>query len=236
MGESFSGTIRHDVEDKKYLDYGKKHTCVFKLGGIVEENGEEVKYHGSCTAVSKRWVVTAAHVVKVEGLKRIFLFVGEKEVPIEKVILSPEFKGSFGSTDLALCRISEDLDLTRYPELYEGSDELGKICGISGCGRTGNGITGANLDSDKKRAGSNKVEAVSDGALYCNMSRHGPTELEFLISHGDSGGGLFIDGKLAGVNSSVLSKDGKTDSNYGDESCHTRISKHREWIKKIISD
>jgi hypothetical protein len=39
---------------------------------------------------------------------------------------------------------------------------------------------------------------------------------------------------LAGVNSSVLSKDGNTDSNYGDESCHTRISRYKEWIEETI--
>ena len=67
------------------------------------------------------------------------------------------------------------------------------------------------------------------------MNRNNPTELEFLISHGDSGGGLFIDGQLAGINSSVLSKDGKTDSNYGDESCHTRISRYKDWLDDVMN-
>lgn len=228
----FSGTIRHDVPDRKYLSYGEDHKCVFKLNGIIEKDGKEIQYFGSCVAISDQWIVTAAHVV--EDSKRNFLIVGKKEIPIEKTIICPEYTGSFGSTDLAICKLSEKLDLPFYPEMYSNNDEIGKVCGIAGFGKTGTGLTGARLDAGEKRAGSNKIESVSEGALYCVMDRKRPTELEFLISHGDSGGGLFIDGKLAGINSSVLCSDGETDSNYGDESCHTRISKYIGWIKETI--
>lgn len=228
----FSGTIRHDVPDKKYLSYGEEYECVFKLDGIIEKDGKEIRYFGSCVAISDQWIVTAAHVV--EDSKRNFLIVGKKEIPIEKTIIHPEYTGIFGSTDLAICKLSKKLDLPFYPEMYDDSDEIGKVCGIAGFGKTGTGLTGARLEAGDKRAGSNKVESVSEGALYCLMNRTNPTELEFLISHGDSGGGLFIDGKLAGVNSSVLCTDGEADSNYGDESCHTRISKYRGWIKETI--
>jgi hypothetical protein len=231
--DAFGGTIRHDVPDDKYVKYGEKHECVFKLGGIIEENGQEVKYFGSCVLVSSRWVVTAAHVVK--GAKRTYVFSKDGEIPIEEVIICPDYNGKFGSTDLAVCKIKKGIELNLYPELYEKKDEIGKICGIAGYGRTGTGLTGANKEGDGKRAGSNKIEAVSEGALFCVMDRKNPTELEFLISHGDSGGGLFIDGKLAGINSSVLSNDGKSDSNYGEESCHTRISNYRDWVQKTIS-
>jgi hypothetical protein len=60
------------------------------------------------------------------------------------------------------------------------------------------------------------------------------TELEFLIASGDSGGGLFIDNKLAGINSCVMAVDKKPDSTYNDESGHTRISKFIGWIKENI--
>lgn len=231
--EGFGGTIRHDVPDDKYVEYGKKHECVFKLGVVIEEESKEIKYFGSCVLVSGEWIVTAAHVVK--DAKTTYVFSKEGEIPIKEIIVCPDYNGKFGSTDLAACRLKRKIELPFYPELYENKDEIGKICGIAGFGRTGNGLTGSNKEDDKKRAGSNKIEAASDGAIYCVMNRNNATELEFLISHGDSGGGLFIDGKLAGINSSVLSKDGKTDSNYGDESCHTRISRYRDWLKNTIS-
>jgi hypothetical protein len=110
-------------------------------------------------------------------------------------------------------------------------DELDKICSISGYGSTGTGITGAVKYDDKKRAGSNKIMEVTDHLLKCDMSRQNPTSLEFLIAHGDSGGGLFIDKKLAGINSFVASDD-KPDSSFGDESCHTRVCKYKIWLEE----
>ena len=62
------------------------------------------------------------------------------------------------------------------------------------------------------------------------------TELEFLIGSGDSGGGLFLDGKLAGINSCVLAIDKKPNSTYSDESGHTRVSKYIDWINLTISE
>jgi secreted trypsin-like serine protease len=72
--------------------------------------------------------------------------------------------------------------------------------------------------------------------LICSISGGKKTELEFLIASGDSGGGLFLDGKLAGINSFVSAEDGKTNSSYGDESGHTRISLYREWIERETSE
>ena len=60
--------------------------------------------------------------------------------------------------------------------------------------------------------------------------------MEFLIASGDSGGGMFINGKLAGINSFVTAADGTTNSDYGDECCHTRISIFAKWIKDHIDD
>ena len=66
------------------------------------------------------------------------------------------------------------------------------------------------------------------------MSKNNHTELEFCAANGDSGGGLFIDNKLAGINSMVLAADKKTNSDYGDECTHTRISSYKSWIDSLI--
>jgi hypothetical protein len=58
----------------------------------------------------------------------------------------------------------------------------------------------------------------------------GKTSLEFLIASGDSGGGLFIDGKLAGINSCIMAVNGSPKSDYRTESGHTRISINLDWI------
>ena len=66
-----------------------------------------------------------------------------------------------------------------------------------------------------------------------------PLALEYLISPGDSGGGMFldIDGMqlLAGVHSFLGSFDGITDADYGDIAGITRLSEFNKWIDDVIT-
>jgi hypothetical protein len=112
-----------------------------------------------------------------------------------------------------------------------------KVCSLSGWGFTGTFITGSTKYDNKRRAGSNIIEKTERTNLVCSPSPKGVkhTELEFLIASGDSGGGLFIGNKLAGIHSSVLAIDKTPNSSYTDESCHTRISLYTKWIKESIS-
>ena len=43
---------------------------------------------------------------------------------------------------------------------------------------------------------------------------------------------VFIDKKIAGINSYVYATDGRSDSDFGDTGCSTRISDYIEWITK----
>jgi hypothetical protein len=58
--------------------------------------------------------------------------------------------------------------------------------------------------------------------------------MDLLIFKGDSGGGLFIEGMLAGIHSQIM-KTGLSSplSRYGDSSVHTRISTNIKWINSI---
>jgi hypothetical protein len=122
-----------------------------------------------------------------------------------------------------------------YPELYQDKDEDGKICSISGFGFNGTFISGYNAKvfDNKRRAGSNMIDLVTEETLEVSAHKGVTTELEFMISPGDSGGGLFIDKKLAGINSCVYATDGNADSDYGDSSCFVRISSYVDWISKV---
>ena len=107
---------------------------------------------------------------------------------------------------------------------------------MAGWGFTGTFNTGIEKADGKRRAGSNFIDRTERKILVCSPSkRHEKTtELEYLIGSGDSGGGLFIDNKLAGIHSSVIGYDGKSNSTYTDESCHTRISLYSDWIDLIV--
>ncbi|NDC96102.1 hypothetical protein EB077_12410, partial [bacterium] len=143
----------------------------------------------------------------------------------------------FDCNDIAILILDNSLDLDIYPKLYNTNDEVGRICYMSGFGLTGDFNTGFHKDDGKRRAGSNIIDKIEKNMLICSPSLESDkTELEFLIAGGDSGGGLFINNKLAGINSCLFARDKKGDASYGDESGHTRISYHIEWIENTIKE
>lgn len=230
-----AGTIDPNTPDHKYVTYGSKFHNVVKIC-CVDENGQ--KSLGSAVVIGPHWIVTAAHVV--HSTKYCSIIVKDKKYDIEKIICHSDYNDSvFGQHDIALGYTAESINLNFFPELYCNNDEEGKLCSIAGLGYTGTFNTGSNLSDDKRRAGSNFIDKIEKGTLICSASKSHKdkiTELEFLIANGDSGGGLFIEGKLAGINSAIISKDGSPNSSYGDESCHTRISDFHKWILHHISE
>lgn len=226
-----AGTIDPSVPDSKYLEYGSKFECVVRVEGICEcEVGKKHGFQASGVAISKNWVLTAAHVVK--DRLNIRIRIGDSVFPTALVLVHEDFvDGRVGYADIALCYCPGDFGLDFYPDLYGAKDEISKIVSISGYGSTGKFSTGFGQSDGRKRAGSNIICRTERDVMICSLSDR-RTQLEFLIAPGDSGGGLFIGKKLAGINSFVIAKDGKPDSDYGDESAHTRVSKFVEWIRE----
>lgn len=233
-----AGTISPTVSDSKYLAYGQKHECVVRIGGVYEhlsKGDSTTKFLASAVVVRPRIVLTAAHVV--DKGSQIYIEKDGKKIDVSFALKLQAYNGDLmGPLDIAICFLSKPVELDFYPELYEKNDEIGKLCSISGYGITGNHRTGAIKSDYKKRAGSNIIDDTTfKGMLVCSINKDPQTSLEFLISHGDSGGGLFIDQKLAGINSSIMTaKGGNLNSNYDDQSCHTRISLHKPWLDYII--
>lgn len=231
LSNSFAGTIDPNVEDSKYLEYGSNFKHTVKII-CYDDKGES---SGSAVIIDDNWIITAAHIVK--NMKDHHIIIDDKKHNLDFVICHEKYHDNvFGYYDIAIGHIEEKVEMEPYPALYENNDEVGKLAAITGLGLTGNFNTGVKISDGKKRAGSNFIKEIERGTLVCDASKPHQkiTELEYLICSGDSGGGLFIDGKLAGINSSVLGYDDKPDSTYGDESCHTRISMYIPWIKNII--
>ncbi|NBT08689.1 MAG: hypothetical protein EBS93_07615 [Chitinophagia bacterium] len=228
----FAGTIDPGVSDTKYVEFGKEFKSIGKISGIYQ-NG--IKFSGSGVVISPNVILTAAHVV--QNYKTVKVTVEQKDYEITKCIWPKEFDdNTFGKSDIAICYSIEPIKLDFYPPLYDHEDESGKICTLSGYGMKGTFITGALNSDSERRAGSNKIDYIEKDLLMCSPSRPNDkdkTALEFLIGSGDSGGGLFIGNKLAGIHSCVMwdTKDkSASNSRYGSESGHTRVSKYRKWI------
>jgi hypothetical protein len=227
---SIGGTIDPEIPDAKYVEYGLKYKYIVELCGEYNDNS---LFCASAIVIKKNIILTAAHVVK--DYKKCKVKIDDKQYIVKKFIWPKNLdKDVYGENDIAIGFVEGNIDLESYPELYENSDEDRKLCSISGYGLTGTFLSGAIKHDGKKRAGTNIIESVENGVLICNASKpedKTKTELEFLIASGDSGGGLFIDNKLAGINSYVsnLGKD-PPKSTYKTESGHIRISVHRDWI------
>ena len=228
-----AGTIDPNVNDHKYLLYGNNFECILQIQGHDSDNKLNM---GSCILIDSEWILTAAHVVA--PLNNCIVKNGQNYIKIEKIFIPKEFKmNGFGTGDIALGKLNTKVNINNYPELYTGHNELGKVCSIAGFGVTGTFLSGPKISDGKRRAGTNKIEEIREELLVCSPSKGiDKTNLEFLISHGDSGGGLFIDNKLAGINSCVMASDGNPNSSYTDEGCHTRISQYIEWIREIMDN
>ena len=228
-----AGTIDPKIPDEEYISYGSKFHYVMKISGKYKDG---TQYRASCVAVAPRWIITAAHVVENSDI--CFIQDDLSKIIVTDIIIPEGFLGgdkNFGYFDIALCHLESGLSLSFYPALYKNSDEVGKISCIAGYGMFGTFHTGGKGYDDNRRAGSNIIDKIDRNLLICSPSGPGKkTSLEFLISSGDSGGGLFIDGQLAGIHSCVISVNKKPNSSYGDESGHTRISTHHDWINRIM--
>jgi len=225
------GTRHPHTPDSRHLEYGKKFKCVAKLAGTYKD---KKYYEASSVIIRPKVILTAAHVVS--NSQECYVVLNDNRIYLNKIIIPKDFKEhAFGLNDIAIGFTSEDMKQDFYPELYTDRDEVGKVVSVAGFGVYGTFDTGATDVDVQRRAGSNVVDYIDQGLLICKPDDQNRTSLEFLIASGDSGGGLFIAKKIAGINSCVMASDKITNSSYTDESGHTRVSDHAEWIEKIIA-
>lgn len=234
-----SGTRDPQTSDSKHLAYGELHQCVVPVRGLAKypdmKEDETANFFGSGVIVAPHTLITAAHVLNYS--EESYILVNGKP---NKILGYAKLSGSdqekeVGPDDIAVALLANPVELDFYPKLYTDDNELGKLCSVSGWGLTGTWLTGTVIDDNKRRAGSNHVDKLLFKGMLVTSVETGPgTSLEYLIGNGDSGGGLFIDKKLAGIHSCIFTGDGKLDSSLKDWAAHTRISTHADWLQKMI--
>lgn len=225
-----AGTISPKVSDEKYLEFGEKfeHTVI-----VMGKTKDDHPYIASGTLIKPDYVITAAHVIH-NAASCIVIFDDKTGIVVSKIICHKDFDlDKVGKCDIALLKLEKSVEKDWYISLYDKDDEVGKKVTMAGYGATGNFNTGATEGDMKRRAGSNIVDQIQEDMLMTSVQTNDKqTALEFLIASGDSGGGLYIDGKLAGIHSCVLALDKKANSDYGDEAGHTRVSLFVDWIEE----
>jgi len=264
-----AGTIRDDRDPALYTALANDPG--FKSVGLLEVSVFEqgVPAVGSATLIAPDWVLTAAHVV--EGGRAINFNVAGQAISARRWVSHPKYNGNLiTGFDLALVQLNQPVPDVTPSQIYRKKREKGAEGIFVGFGRTGNGVTGDITDDRVKRAGTNIIDgrmkrnnrgflevipklgarnrtfAVDfdspSNPLESRMGDSVPTDLELLISRGDSGGPVFIDDPndlsgplVAGVHSFGEIFDERDDSDYGDLTGHTRVSTYAGWIDKTIT-
>lgn len=235
---TLAGTTDPNTPDSQYVEFGKKFPFVRKIRArdAKVEPPKVVLWYASAVLIRPHWILTAAHVME-GAVEPVILGDEEKptEYPLAHMVVHPLFaEDKTGHCDIALGYSEKDLGLDFYPELYTDTNELGQAVTLAGFGFHGTFHTGMTVTDNKRRAGSNRVTNLDRSVLVCDANRDHRTALEFLITPGDSGGGLFIGNKLAGIHSFLMAIDGKPNGTYTDESAHTRVSLYADWVESEI--
>jgi hypothetical protein len=228
----FAGTIDPDVPDSEYIKFASSLDYVVEIEGECRDN---TLFYGSAILIDDYNFLTAAHVV--ENHKSCKISVNHNEFLVSRVIPHPDFKNeNIGFADIAIGHSTKPFNIKNYPLLYNDTEEQNKICIISGYGVSGKSGTENNslVFDRKRRAGSNLIDKIEKDTLICIETSRGNdthTNMEFMIASGDSGGPLFIDNKLAGINSLLVTVKSSVEPKKRVESAHTRISKFVDWIE-----
>ena len=239
-GLVWAGTTDPNTPDSKYVEFGKQFPGVVRVHAKMkcdkpECQQKEHTYSASAVVIRPHWILTAAHVLKDTHGQTVVKDDGT-EYPLQHAIVHGEYSDdNMGYHDLALAYSPKDFAMEFYTPLYTETDELGKAITIAGYGIHGTFKTGA-LESDgRRRAGHNVIESIERAVLVCTPSSGMKRlPLEFMIAPGDSGGGMFIGNKLAGINSFLMAADKNPNGTYGDESAFTRVSLYADWINNQI--
>jgi hypothetical protein len=232
-------------------------TDIFK---ITEQVGENRTYGSAVLLAGGQYILTAAHLFSANpALSNVHILnaVGQSVSAVAEIFIHPLWDNNPAgyNHDLAIIKLAQPLAQTSGYEIYRTKTEIGQTftrAGFSGTDlvlgkNTYDALTerindsfGSHVEADSQLLydyddGTSQHDAL--GLLF-NLPNLGLGSEETMSQNGLSGGGTFIDGKIAGIGSFIFRSDSSDvnnviDSSIGEMGSDTRISTHADWIDFI---
>ncbi len=258
----FCGIYRHDVPKQKYRDLARQHQfdCV---GHVFYKN----KSWGSCVLIDKKHLLTAAHLFVKKGQSFSeasdfqFELNGKLHNAADIIVHQAYNKNeSKGACDIAIVHLTEDVTDIIPAHINNNFDELHNDVVVVGFGPAKPSLpVDAPYEPSEKLAGENVVDSIwgfeinghntiltidFDSPTDPGMNKTGsPTArgLEYMVSGGDSGGGLFriVNGQwqLIGINAhAITTVHINGGGHYGSICDFTRVAAFVPWIQQEMGN
>jgi hypothetical protein len=250
-GSAAGLALMHDIEESKYIEFGKTFPAVAQVGGLA-----------SGTLIAPDWILTVAHapemIQKMKPGKPILVKFGKREYEVARVVIPEARKLAPEQHDIALLQLKEKVSEKITPlALWKEDVEPETPFALAGWGILAMGDEGIRVTREamsaptrRRRAGWNVMERLdADKDLLIARFDDPDTALELEAGPciGDSGGPAMIrvqgeEGApdtwhVAGVIANVDDADNDgVIGEYGDEFGMTIVASYVDWIEATLGE
>lgn len=232
---AYSGTTDPKKPDDLYLRIASKYKCCHRLYSTSKSTGK-ITSSSSCVLVKPNIVLTAAHIITLHNDCNFHIDDNGKRIKINKAYVPKIFDiKKVSRNDVAVCILSSQASSEPCEISFIKPSKNTQVT-IAGYGMLGDFNTGSlKMNDNKLRAGFNRIDGYENQCMITSAKLGTKlTSAEYIIVGGDSGGGVFLNGKVIGINSYISAKNRTPKGYWNDECGHTTLYYMKSWINTIL--